>query len=123
MVKKETKAQAGVNFTMESDEKVCMFCLETKRGRRRLHYPIEFKKLFVCDCVFQSHAECIIKWQIHCLDEIQCPICRVHIIVPPQIRAQEIQREEGITIKKTVYFVIIYCLAACVLFTIFSMRV
>jgi len=65
----------------EQEEKVCLFCLETRKGRRQ-HTPIEFKGLFPCECIFQSHAECIIKWQIHCLDELQCPICRVHLVVP-----------------------------------------
>ncbi len=114
----------GLNFrvAMESDEKVCMFCLETKRGRRRHHYPIEFKKLFVCDCVFQSHAECIIKWQIHCLDEIQCPICRVHIIVPPGQQIILIPEEQGIPLKKILVIAILYCLGACIIFSLFSFR-
>ncbi len=88
MGKKETKAQAGINFTRmtsDSEEETCMFCLETKRGRRQ-HLPIEFKGLFVCECIFQSHAECIIKWQIHCgEDDLQCPICRVQIVLPEHI--------------------------------------
>lgn len=68
---------------IEQEENICLFCLEVTKGRR-LHLPIEFKGLFPCECVFQSHAECIIKWQIHCLDEIQCPICRTHLIVPEE---------------------------------------
>lgn len=105
---------------MESDEKVCMFCLEVKRGKRRMQYPIEFKKLFVCDCIFQSHAECIIKWQLHCLDEIQCPICRVNIIVPPEAVHREIARPDPI--KKTLYFVIVYCLGTFLIFAFLSLR-
>ena len=110
---------------MESDEKVCMFCLETKKGRRRQHFPIEFKKLFVCDCVFQSHAECIIKWQIHCLDEIQCPICRVHIIVPPEVREQEVQREVAHIVreKKLLFFLLIYSILAFLLYGLLCSRV
>ncbi len=57
-------------MTTEQEEKVCLFCLETRKGRRQ-HTPIEFKGLFPCECIFQSHAECIIKWQIHCLQDSQ----------------------------------------------------
>lgn len=70
-------------MTIEQEEKICLFCLETKKGRRN-HKPIEFNGLFSCECIFQSHAECILKWQIHCLDEIQCPICRVNLILPEE---------------------------------------
>ncbi len=72
-----------MTMTIQQEEKVCLFCLEEKKGRKQ-HIPIEFKGLFPCECVFQSHSQCIIQWQLHCLDELQCPICRVHFILPEE---------------------------------------
>ncbi len=107
---------------MESDdEKVCMFCLERKKGRRE-HLPIEFKGLFVCHCIFQSHAECIIKWQIHCGEEdIQCPICRTKIVIPRgETRIVPYVEPDGqyLAIKKAIRFLFFYILSV-LLFVVF----
>ena len=116
-------------MTNEQEEKVCLFCLEPRKGRRQ-HTCIEFQGLFPCECIFQSHAECIIKWQIHCLDDIQCPICRTHIILPPE--EQEVFQgailvyhpagNNGYMIKKIFVFIVLYVLTVLVLFTILGIR-
>ncbi len=112
-------------MTTEQEEKICLFCLETRKGRRQ-HTPIEFKGLFPCECIFQSHAECIIKWQIHCLDELECPICRVNLIVPEEevmlgaiILYQPVHPTASFG-KKFVLFVGSYILLIVVLFMIFG---
>lgn len=113
----------------EQEEKICLFCLEPRKGRRQ-HKCIEFQGLFPCACIFQSHAECIIKWQIHCLDDIQCPICRVHIIAPPEeeegfqgalIIYQPMPANREI-LKKICMFFGLYILAVLLLFTMLGIR-
>ncbi len=115
-------------MALEEEEKVCMFCLEVKKGRRQLK-PIEFKKLFACDCIFQSHAECIIRWQISCGEnDLQCPICRVKLIVPEE------SYEDHILIvyqppnpyehfKKIVVYFLLYTGIVFFVFFAFSLRV
>jgi hypothetical protein len=111
----------------EQEEKICLFCLETKKGRKQ-HKSIEFKALFPCECIFQSHAECIIKWQIHCLDEIQCPICRVHLIVPEEehhVGALVVYHPvdpTGAIGKKFIFFAFFYVLSILILFTFLGIR-
>lgn len=112
-------------MTLEQEEKICLFCLESRKGRRQ-HLAIEFKGLFPCECVFQSHAECIIKWQLHCLDELQCPICRVYLIVPDEepllgaivvYQPIPIENEARDTIaKKYLLFVILHMTFVCLFF-------
>lgn len=112
----------------EQEEKVCLFCLETKKGRRQ-HLPIEFHGLFPCECIFQSHSECIIKWQIHCLDDIQCPICRSHLIVPEDdtivgaIILFQPQPASPAHLKKIVYYFFLYVLCVVLLFTFLGLRI
>lgn len=113
----------------EQDEKVCLFCLEARKGRRQ-HKCIEFEGLFSCACIFQSHAECIIKWQIHCLDDIQCPICRVHIIGLPEdeevfqgaLIVYEPMPTNASILKKIMMFMLLYVLAVLVLFSVLGIR-
>jgi hypothetical protein len=109
------------------EEKICLFCLETRKGRRQ-HTPIEFKGLFPCECIFQSHSECIIKWQIHCLDDIECPICRVHLIVPEdQVMVGAIVLYQPVDLsaaigKKFVLFIGFYIFIVLVLCMLFLNR-
>jgi hypothetical protein len=113
----------------EQHEKVCLFCLEPKKGRRN-HRAIEFKGLFSCACIFQSHAECIIKWQLHCLDEIQCPICRVHLIVdssqtvnqPVAVAAVVENDPTGEIGKKFVFIGFVYVISVLIIFTLVGIR-
>ncbi len=105
-----------------------MFCLELKKGRRQ-HHPIEFKKLFVCDCIFQSHAECIMRWQITCGEnDLQCPICRVKLIVPDAVeynRALIIFQapDQNETIKKILVYFFIYTGFVLFIFFLFQLRI
>ena len=114
-------------MTAEQEEKVCLFCLETRKGRRQ-HKTIEFKALFPCECIFQSHGECIIQWQIHCLDEIQCPICRVHLLVSEEehqfapVVAYHPLDPTGAIGKKFVFFAFFYILSILVIFTLVGIR-
>jgi hypothetical protein len=115
-------------MTSEEEEKVCMFCLELKKGRRQ-HKPIEFKKLFACDCIFQSHAECIIKWQISCgEDDLQCPICRVKLIVPEDYyddRALVVYHapQQLESIKKILVYFLLYSVFVYSLFFLMSFHI
>jgi hypothetical protein len=114
-------------MTTEQEENVCLFCLEARKGRRQ-HTPIEFKGLFPCECIFQSHAECIIKWQLHCFDEIQCPICRVHLIVPEeetQLQAIVLfhpPHHDTVLRKKILFYFMAYLLTVFFLFLLFGFR-
>ncbi len=115
-------------MTSEAEEKVCLFCLEVKKGRRQ-HFPIEFKKLFACDCIFQSHAECIIRWQITCGEhDLQCPICRVRLIVPEDHYTDRIlivyqQPQPFESLKKIVVYFLLYSSFVFVLFYFMSIRI
>ena len=113
-------------MTTGEEEKICLFCLETKKGRRQ-HNPIEFKGLFPCECIFQSHAECIIKWQIHCFDDIQCPICRVHLDVDEEDQAIAIilyhpQPASPAHLKKILYYFFVCVLVILGLFSLVGLR-
>ena len=115
-------------MTSEEEEKVCLFCFEVKKGRRQ-HYPIEFKKLFACDCIFQSHAECIIRWQITCGDnDLQCPICRVKLIVPEQYGENRIlivyqPPQPYQNFKKIVLYCMVYTGIVFIFFFSMSLRI
>lgn len=112
-------------MTIEQEEKVCLFCLEPKKGRR---LPIEFKDLFPCECIFQSHGECILKWQVHCLDDIQCPICRAHLIISEEehhfgaLVVYHPVDSTGIIGKKFVFYAFIYIFSILTLFTLIGIR-
>lgn len=84
IVLKKRTVKSGLIFTtmtFEQEDHDCLFCLEPRKGiGRRQKQSIQFKGLFSCQCIFYSHSQCIIEWQIHCLNELQCPICRTHII-------------------------------------------
>ena len=107
---------------------MCLFCLEVKKGRRQ-HIPIEFKKLFACDCIFQSHAECIIRWQITCGEnDLQCPICRVKLIVPEEYCDDRIlivyQPPQPLnSFKKIILYFMVYTVFVFFLFFFMKVRI
>ena len=104
----------------ESDEKICLFCLETKRGRRQ-HLPIEFRDLFVCKCIFQSHGECMMKWHIHCPEDLQCPICRVKLVVPRQEQLIMYEEVANTGLKKVLYYFTVYSFSVILVFIFFTL--
>lgn len=73
---------------MASEVKECMFCLEPYFGRKKAK-TMWYAELYPCECRFPSHWQCIIKWQVHCNDRLQCPICRIYTVEPP-IRIEEL---------------------------------
>lgn len=78
----EPDANQAPNLPVATHERrECMFCLEEEFGRKK-HLTIWYAKLYPCECRFASHWQCLIKWQVNCADELQCPICKIVSIDP-----------------------------------------